>query len=118
MLFKDGNENFERISTLTFVCLSFPETYVSRVKRDQPLVHDEEILDVNEVEKKLVSELGGNVCVYERICVKYANQTLRKRSRERALDWDVVFRYVSSTNFSSHPILRHVVQLVVESIAC
>ncbi|XP_017765205.1 PREDICTED: uncharacterized protein LOC108554436 [Eufriesea mexicana] len=76
-----------------------PETYVSRVRRDLPLVHDEEILDVSQVEKKLVSELGGNVCIYEKICVKYAAQTLQKRSRERALDWDVVFsEYKSSAN--------------------
>ncbi|KOX73766.1 hypothetical protein WN51_13844 [Melipona quadrifasciata] len=76
-----------------------PETYVSRVKRDLPLVHDEEILDVGQVEKKLISELGSNVCVYERICAKYAAETLQKRARERALDWDVVFsEYKSSPN--------------------
>ncbi|CAK9804280.1 hypothetical protein ANTQUA_LOCUS4015 [Anthophora quadrimaculata] len=76
-----------------------PETYVSRVRRDLPLVHDEEILDVGQVEKKLVSELGSNVCVYERICAKYATETLQKRSRERALDWDVIFsEYKSSPN--------------------
>ena len=62
------------------------------MRRDLPLVHDEEILDVGQVEKKLISELGSNVCVYERICAKYAAQTLQKRNRERALDWDVVFR--------------------------
>ncbi|XP_076760757.1 uncharacterized protein LOC143429166 [Xylocopa sonorina] len=76
-----------------------PDTYVSRVKRAPQLVHDEEILDVGQVEKKLVSELGTNVCIYERICAKYASQTLRKRSRERALDWNVVFsEYKSSPN--------------------
>ncbi|XP_029055914.1 uncharacterized protein LOC114882901 [Osmia bicornis bicornis] len=76
-----------------------PETYVNRVKRALPLVHAEEILDVGQVEKKLVSELGNNVCVYERICARYASKTLQKRSRERVLDWDVVFReYKSSPN--------------------
>ncbi|CAD1478863.1 unnamed protein product [Heterotrigona itama] len=76
-----------------------PETYVSRAKRDLPLVHDEEILDVGQVEKKLISELGSNVCIYERVCAKYAAQTLQKRSRERALDWDIVFsEYKSSPN--------------------
>ncbi|XP_068971103.1 uncharacterized protein [Bombus flavifrons] len=76
-----------------------PETYVNRVRRDLPLVHDEEILDVSQVEKKLISELGSNVCVYERICAKYAAETLQKRSRQRALDWDVVFSgYKSSPN--------------------
>lgn len=66
------------------------------MRRDLPLVHDEEILNVDQVEKKLVSELGNNVCVYERICAKYATQTLQKRSRERVLDWDIIFRYVFS----------------------
>ncbi|XP_017884164.1 uncharacterized protein LOC108627429 isoform X2 [Ceratina calcarata] len=76
-----------------------PETYVSRVKRAHRLVHDEEILDVSQVEKKLVSELGNNVCVYERICAKYATQTLHRRSRERSLDWNTVFsEYKSSPN--------------------
>lgn len=84
------------ILTFTTDCLSFSETYANRVKRALPLVHDEEILDVGQVEKKLVSELGNNVCVYERICAKYASKTLQKRSRERVLDWDVVFRYASA----------------------
>ncbi|KOC61295.1 hypothetical protein WH47_06119 [Habropoda laboriosa] len=76
-----------------------PDTYVNRVRRDLPLVYNEEILDVGQVEKKLVSELGGNVCVYERICAKYATETLQKRSRERALDWGVIFsEYKSSPN--------------------
>ncbi|KZC07648.1 PREDICTED: uncharacterized protein LOC107185901 [Dufourea novaeangliae] len=76
-----------------------PGTYASRAKRELPLVHDEEILDVGQVEKKMIAELGNNVCVYERICAKYATQTLRKRSRERDLDWNVVFsEYKSSPN--------------------
>ncbi|PBC30527.1 hypothetical protein APICC_06981 [Apis cerana cerana] len=83
-----------------------PETYVSRVRRDLPLVHDEEILNVDQVEKKLVSELGNNVCVYERICAKYATQTLQKRSRERVLDWDIIFRVLATTtnDFPCDPI--------------
>ncbi|EZA51758.1 uncharacterized protein LOC105282538 [Ooceraea biroi] len=76
-----------------------PDTYVSRVKRAHPLIHDEEILDVGQVEKKLVAELGNNVCIYEKICTKYAERTLRRRSRERILDWGEVFReYKSSPN--------------------
>lgn len=80
------------------------------MRRDLPLVHDEEILNVDQVEKKLVSELGNNVCVYERICAKYATQTLQKRSRERVLDWDIIFRYVFSF-FSSifNPAINEIV---------
>ncbi|KAI4502576.1 hypothetical protein M0802_002488 [Mischocyttarus mexicanus] len=76
-----------------------PETYRSRTKRMARLIHDEEILDVGQIEKKLVEKLGNNVCVYERICSKYATKTLLRRSRERVLDWDVIFReYKSSPN--------------------
>ncbi|KAG7206940.1 hypothetical protein KM043_000832 [Ampulex compressa] len=76
-----------------------PDTYADRTKRSLPLVHDEEILDVGEVEKRLVAELGDNVCVYERICSKYAARTLGRRSRARILDWGMVFgEYKSSPN--------------------
>jgi len=69
------------------------DTYVNRVKRAHPSIHEEEILDVGQIEKKLVAELGDNVCVYEKICAKYAERTLRNRSRRRVLDWSEVFRY-------------------------
>ncbi|XP_018316168.1 uncharacterized protein [Mycetomoellerius zeteki] len=75
-----------------------PDTYVSRVKRAHPLIHDEEILDVDQVEKKLVVELGNNVCIYEKICIKYAERSQR-RGWERVLNWNEVFReYKSSFN--------------------
>ncbi|XP_058806124.1 uncharacterized protein LOC131672726 [Phymastichus coffea] len=74
-----------------------PQTYKSRTKRTLPRLHDEEILDVDTVEKKLVAELGENVCLYERICAKYAETTLQRRSRARALEWDLIFgEYKSS----------------------
>ncbi|XP_015188698.1 PREDICTED: uncharacterized protein LOC107072901 [Polistes dominula] len=76
-----------------------PDTYVTRTRRMTRLIHDEEILDVDQIEKKLVEKLGNNVCIYERICSKYATKTLLIRSRERVLDWDVIFReYKSSPN--------------------
>ncbi|EFN84549.1 uncharacterized protein LOC105183170 [Harpegnathos saltator] len=74
-----------------------PDTYASRTKRAPPLIHDEEILDVGRIEKRMVAELGNNVCVYERICAKYADRTLRGRSRERVLDWDEVFSEYKSS---------------------
>lgn len=63
------------------------------MKRAHALIHDEEILDVEQIEKKLVAEFGNDVCVYERTCTKYAERTLARRSRERVLDWTKVFRY-------------------------
>lgn len=58
--------------------------------------HDEEILDIDQVEKKLVTEFGNNVCIYEKICVEYAERMLRRKSRQldwSILDWGEVFRY-------------------------
>ncbi|XP_011876267.1 PREDICTED: uncharacterized protein LOC105566680 [Vollenhovia emeryi] len=76
-----------------------PDTYVRRMKRAYSLIHDEEILDVDQVEKKLVAELGNNVCIYERICVKYAERTLQRRSWEGVPNWNEIFReYKSSSN--------------------
>lgn len=75
------------------ILFEFLDTYVSRVKRAHPLIYDEEILDVGQVEKKLVAELGNNVCIYERTCVKYAKQTLERRSWERVFNWNEIFRY-------------------------
>ncbi|KAL6265321.1 hypothetical protein P5V15_002114 [Pogonomyrmex californicus] len=76
-----------------------PDTYASRVKRAHPLIHNEEILDVGQIEKKLVAELGNNVCIYERICVKYAARTFQRRSWEHVLNWSEIFReYKSSSN--------------------
>ncbi|KAJ8682504.1 hypothetical protein QAD02_018296 [Eretmocerus hayati] len=74
-----------------------PKTYMSRSKRSLPRLFDEEILDVGMVEKKMVAELGENACIYERICAKYAETTLQRRSRERALDWDTIFSEYKSS---------------------
>lgn len=68
------------------------ETYANRTKRNLPKLHDDEILDVAQVEKKMISELGENVCIYARICSRYAQATLQKKGRERAHEWDTIFR--------------------------
>ncbi|XP_066591547.1 uncharacterized protein [Prorops nasuta] len=74
-----------------------PQTYVSRAKRSSSLVIDEEMLDVRRVEKKLVEELGSNVCIFERVCSKYATQSRQRKSKDLTLDWDdIVRQYVSS----------------------
>lgn len=57
------------------------------------MILEEEILDVGQVEKKLIAQLGNNVCIYERICARYAERTLQRRNRKHVIDWDEVFRY-------------------------
>ncbi|CAD6201353.1 GSCOCG00000156001-RA-CDS, partial [Cotesia congregata] len=68
-----------------------PQTYMGRSKRS---VQDEEILDIDQVEKKLIAELGEKVCIYERTCAKFAAITLKKGYRDPNLDWDEIFRYL------------------------
>ncbi|XP_003424532.1 uncharacterized protein LOC100679938 [Nasonia vitripennis] len=74
-----------------------PQTYANRTKRTLPKLHDDEILDVAQVEKRMISELGENVCIYERICSKYAQATLQKKGRERAHEWDSIFSQYKSS---------------------
>ena len=92
--------NFNKLNFFTLlrkpfksILFEFLDTYANRVKRAHPLIHDEKILDIDQVEKKLVAELGNNVCIYEKICVKYAERSLQRRSWERVLNWNEIFRY-------------------------
>ncbi|OXU25594.1 hypothetical protein TSAR_015567 [Trichomalopsis sarcophagae] len=77
-----------------------PQTYANRTKRTLPKLYDDEILDVAQVEKRMISELGENVCIYERICSKYAQATLQKKGRERANEWDSIFSGLTRPNFN------------------
>ena len=71
----------------------FAETYVNRVTRSvESANRDEPQLDIVEVEKRLIAEFGENVCVYERVCAKYAEMKLRSEAAHVDLDWDFVFR--------------------------
>uniref|UniRef100_A0A0C9PYY4 CE3D protein n=1 Tax=Fopius arisanus TaxID=64838 RepID=A0A0C9PYY4_9HYME len=67
-----------------------PQTYTSRIKR-AILDENQGILDVAQVEKKLVAEMGENVCVYEKICAKHAEITLKRGQIEDNLDWEEIF---------------------------
>ncbi|CAG5101074.1 Protein of unknown function, partial [Cotesia congregata] len=71
-----------------------PQTYMGRSKRS---VQDEEILDIDQVEKKLIAELGEKVCIYERTCAKFAAITLKKGYRDPNLDWDEIFSQYKSS---------------------
>ncbi|KAK0075899.1 hypothetical protein PV325_006186 [Microctonus aethiopoides] len=73
-----------------------PQTYFSRSKRFA-ITHDEEILDVAQADKELVAELGGNYCIYERTCVKYASNTLRRGHRDRNFDWNEIFSHYKTS---------------------
>ncbi|XP_063972026.1 uncharacterized protein LOC135159860 [Diachasmimorpha longicaudata] len=67
-----------------------PQTYTSRLKRSLPETSPE-IFDVIQVEKKLVSEMGENVCIYEKICASHAEITLKQGQIQENLDWEEIF---------------------------
>lgn len=50
-------------------------------------------LDVTEVEKRLVAEMGEHVCVYERVCAHYAQLAHDSHSANHQIDWNRVFRW-------------------------
>lgn len=83
------------------------ETYMSRMKRaDQNL--EEIILDVAQVEKKLVAEMGERVCIYENICSKYAEISL-KQSQSTYQDFNEIFRLIKFTyNLFKNNILKKI----------
>lgn len=71
-----------------------PETYANRVRRSVGSFNlDEAALDIARVEKQLITEFGDNVCIYERICAKHAQITMRRGGRQAVLDWDIILRY-------------------------
>ena len=70
----------------------FTATYRARNKRELSILEGEEIMDIEQVEKKLVSEFGNNVCIYERICSKYAQRTIEKNNRQLVVDWNTILR--------------------------
>lgn len=69
------------------------ETYMSRMKRAGIQNPEEIILDVVQVEKRLISEMGESVCIYENICSKYAEISLMNQSQSSYQDLDEIFRY-------------------------
>ncbi|KAF6205000.1 hypothetical protein GE061_019167 [Apolygus lucorum] len=70
-----------------------PNTYRSRNKRGALTGPDN--IDVGEVEKRLVAEMGQGVCIYERICSSYAT---RAPAGPSDIDWNDMFR-----KFSTYP---------------
>ncbi|GLV37707.1 uncharacterized protein CBL_13980 [Carabus blaptoides fortunei] len=69
-----------------------PRTYMSRTKREL-ITADDTIIDMDEAEKRLVAELGEHVCIYNRVCLHYAERAKLNKSRSlRTLDWDDILR--------------------------
>lgn len=70
----------------------FAETYSSRTRAKRAIESDD-LIDMAEAEKRLVAELGDNVCIYTRVCLHHAEKASRNRVKDRfQIDWDDIFR--------------------------
>lgn len=64
-------------------------TYVggNRVRRNAPgLEVEDPLIDMQEAEKRLVDKFGEHVCVYQRVCLYYANRA--NSGLKNAIDWN------------------------------
>lgn len=64
-----------------------PSTYQKRSKRSILPGY----LDIADIEKKLVAEMGDDVCIYEKVCEDYALKANKLETENTILDWDNVF---------------------------
>lgn len=62
-----------------------PKTYQKRSRRSLGE------MDVIQVEKRLISELGERVCIYENVCRDYADRANSLDGENKVLDWENVF---------------------------
>lgn len=67
------------------------ETYTSnRLRRS---ISSDEMINMIEAEKRLVAELGDNVCIYPKVCLYHAQRSRKTAGdKELVVDWDEVFR--------------------------
>ncbi|XP_072402264.1 uncharacterized protein [Diabrotica undecimpunctata] len=66
-----------------------PSTY----RRTRRAISSDEMINMIEAEKRLVSELGENVCIYPKVCLHHAEKASKSKGRQEiAIDWDEVFR--------------------------
>jgi hypothetical protein len=49
-------------------------------------------LNVAAVEKRLIAELGDDVCVFENVCDQYAEHARTLRESNHVLDWEQVLK--------------------------
>lgn len=51
------------------------------------------MINMIEAEKRLVAELGDNVCIYPKVCLYHAQRSRKTAGdKELVVDWDEVFR--------------------------
>ncbi|GJQ67434.1 hypothetical protein Trydic_g5107 [Trypoxylus dichotomus] len=74
-----------------------PNTYISRNRRS--IASSDDMIDMVEAEKRLVNELGENVCIYTRVCLHHAEKARKSVGRiNYNVDWDEVFSHYKTTS--------------------
>ncbi|KAJ8935374.1 hypothetical protein NQ318_022902, partial [Aromia moschata] len=63
--------------------VSYPDTYAS--KRTRRAIASGEMINMIEAEKRLVSELGENVCIYPKVCLIRREIVEKKGQQELSL---------------------------------
>ncbi|XP_057657547.1 uncharacterized protein LOC130894638 [Diorhabda carinulata] len=65
-----------------------PNTY----RRTRRAILSDELINMIEAEKRLVSELGENVCIYPKVCLHHAEKARKSNGRQEVvIDWDEIF---------------------------
>lgn len=51
------------------------------------------MINMIEAEKRLVTELGENVCIYPKVCLYHAGKARKSNgNQDMVIDWDEIFR--------------------------
>ena len=72
------------------ILYNFTGTYTGRARRS--IRFPDPPLNIHEVEKRLVAELGEHVCVFEQVCDEYAEKARKLHGANHILNWDQVFK--------------------------
>lgn len=72
---------------------------------------------MNEAEKRLVAELGENVCIYTKVCLHYAAKARKSQGRpNHQIDWNSIFRWINFNFFCYH--IQHPKSQKIEKAIC
>nr|CAH7741583.1 unnamed protein product [Callosobruchus chinensis] len=75
-----------------------PKTYVGGHRARRSIDADsDEMINMLEAEKRLVSELGENVCIYPKVCLHHAEQARKTGRQELVVDWDEIFSHYKNS---------------------
>ncbi|KAK5639149.1 hypothetical protein RI129_011641 [Pyrocoelia pectoralis] len=66
-----------------------PRTYASRTRRS---IESDDMIDIEEAEKRLIFELGEKVCIYPKVCLYHALKASQTQVKDNvSVDWNDIF---------------------------